>query len=74
VSQVLQERWSLSASQPSRGGDLGQDRLDDMRILGDAELIRTAKRIGFRDGFVRKLLDEDVRFDGDRTDHFGELA
>jgi hypothetical protein len=43
---------------------MGQDRLDDMRIVGDAQLVgdRQQQRIGFRDRLVLlELLDEDVR-------------
>jgi hypothetical protein len=43
---------------------MGQDRLDDMRIIGDAQLVRDRQqqRIGFRDRLVLlELLDEDVR-------------
>src|SRR5690606_17587117 len=55
-------RW---ASSPAEGGsDILQDRLDDMRIVVDAELIGDGEQqcVGFCDGFVRlKLLDQLIR-------------
>src|SRR6185437_1620660 len=53
------------ASTPAEGGsDIGQDRLNDMRIVGDAKLVRHSQQegVGICDGFVRpELLDENVR-------------
>lgn len=46
---------------------MGQDRLDDMRVVGDAQLVRDRQeqRVGFRDGFIRlELLDENVGLSG----------
>ena len=46
---------------------MGQDRLDHMGIIGDAELVRNGQKegVGLRDGFVcLELLDENVWLGG----------
>ena len=43
---------------------MGQDRLEDVRIVGDAELVGHGQEesVGFGNGFIRpELLDEYVR-------------
>src|SRR6202034_4632050 len=43
--------------------DVGQDRLDDMRIVGDPKLVRHGQKkgVGLRDGLVSsELIDESV--------------
>src|SRR4051812_13382777 len=62
-------RNRLSGRDPSApaesGRDLCQDRLNDVCIIGDAELIwdRQQNRVGFCDGLILpELLDEDVWF------------
>src|SRR5690349_15538352 len=58
----------LSCSPPAeRRRDLGQDRLDDMGIVGDAELVGDGEeqRIGLSDRFVLlELLDEHLGLRG----------
>src|SRR6266540_1207994 len=56
--------FRLQASAPTQSrGDMGKDRLNDMSVVIDAELVGHGKqqRIGFGDAFVTfQLLDEDV--------------
>ena len=56
------------SSTPAKGGrDLGKDRLDDVRIVVDTELIGHGQeqRVGFRDGLVRRqLLYQSIRLGG----------
>ena len=62
-------RWSTSA--PTEGGrDVRENRLDNMCIVGDAQLIRDRQqqRVGLGDGLVPpELLNEDVRLSGIAT-------
>jgi len=59
-------RWRASA--PSEGGgDLGQDRFDDMGVVVDAKLVGDGQeqRVGFRDGLVLlQLFDKGIRLGG----------
>ena len=46
---------------------MGQDRLDDMGVVGDAELVRDGQeqRVGLGDGLVLlELLDQNIRLGG----------
>jgi hypothetical protein len=50
-----------------RGGDVLQDRLDDVRVVIDAELVGDGQeqRVGLRDGLVlRQFFNEDIRLGG----------
>jgi len=58
----------MIASAPTeRRGDVRQDRLDHVRIVGDAQLIgdREQQRIGLGDGLILlELLDQNLRLGG----------
>ena len=66
MKQLRKDRGSFrtEASAPTQGrGDVGQDRLDDMGIIVDAELVRNRQqqRVGFGDRLVgAELLDQPV--------------
>ena len=57
-----------ASSAPAQGGsDVGQNRLDDMRVVGDAQLVGDGQqqRVGLGDGLVLlELLDQDIRLGG----------
>ena len=59
---------TAAASAPAQaGGDMLEDRLDDVGVVVDTELIGDGQeqRVSLGDGFVfRELLDEDVRLSG----------
>jgi hypothetical protein len=59
--------WRASAPAEARG-DVFEDRLDDVGVIVDAELIGHGQkqRIGFRDSFIFRdeLLDQNVRLRG----------
>src|ERR1700677_1069540 len=65
---IVQNLFDDRAAAPAeRRGDVGQNRLDDMGIIGDAELVGDGQEqgIGLRDSFIPlQLLDEDVRGGG----------
>src|SRR6185437_10076418 len=66
IIPMLDQNASPSAP-AERRGDLGQDRLDDMGVVGDPELIGYGEqqRIGLGDGLVLfQLLDQDGRLGG----------
>src|SRR5271155_5622927 len=59
---------TVERSAPTEGGrDVGENRLDNMGVVGDAELIRhrEEQRVGLGDGLVgSELLDENIRLGG----------
>ena len=53
-----------SSAPPQGGRDVGQDRFDHMRVVGNAQLVGDGQqqRVGFSDGFVLpELLDQHIR-------------
>ena len=79
MKQLRKDRGSFrtEASAPTQGrGDVGQDRLDDMRIVVDTELVGDGEqqRVSLGDGLVAlQLLDKDVRLGGIGAAEHGEL-
>src|SRR5262249_53443253 len=67
-----------STSAPTKArGDVVQDRVDDVRVVVDPELIgdRQQYRVGRTDGFVSlELIDEDVRLGSVAATKDGPLA
>src|SRR3954447_13548036 len=60
-------RTIIASAPTERGGDVRQDRLDHVRIVGDAQLIgdREQQRIGLGDGLILlELLDQNVWLGG----------
>src|SRR5688572_26846178 len=68
IAHTSEDTSTLPLSTPTEsGGDLCQNRLDDVSIVVDAELIRNGQeqRISRRDGFILcELLDKDARLGG----------
>src|SRR6202171_5331263 len=62
---LLSQIWSAASSAPPQGGsDVGQNRFDHMRVVGNAQLVGDGQqqRVGLGDSFVfPELLDEYVR-------------
>src|SRR4029077_16512239 len=64
LSEICQ---AASLAPPQGGSDLGQNRFDHMRVVGNAQLVGNGQqqRIGLGDGFVfPKLLDQQLRLGG----------
>ena len=69
------EKDTSPPAEPRR--DVLQDRLDDMRVVVDAELVghRQQQRVGLGDGLVLlELLDEHVRLGGVAAAEDGALV
>src|SRR6476661_1325621 len=68
IEGIRQSTVHPAPSAPAkRRGDVSQDRLNDMRIVRDAKLIRDCQeqRVSLRDGLIRlELLDQGFRLGG----------
>ena len=68
---------ALASAPAESRRDVLQDRLDDVDVVIDAELVRHGQqqRVGLGDGFVRlELLDENVRLGGVTPPENGALV
>src|SRR4029077_17620311 len=64
LSEICQ---AASLAPPQRGSDVGQNRFDHMRVVGNAQLVGDGQqqRVGLGDSFVfPELLDEEMRLGG----------
>src|SRR5262245_61982837 len=61
---VVVSKVRIGSAPSETRGDMGENRLDDVRVVVDAQLIwhGQQQRVGLRDSLVsRQLLDENVR-------------